>query len=189
MTVFDLLSDEQIGRLQKAAADARAVPVAYLKFDSGIWTIGSENVTDSQWLALTDLAEVGWKRFENNRVVEEVMVPILEHGNPPRPETFTDREQWAIGSGGWRKDPWSKQFSLPLLNEKTGKNVAFNATTVATKTAFSALLDDFVKNRRRQVVALSSEIVRIDGRDVREPRFEIVSHSENDKDSGDDIPF
>jgi hypothetical protein len=180
MPVFDLLGDEQIARLQKTAAEARAVPVAFFKFENSIWTMGGDNVTDSMWLALTDLAMVGWKRFEGKRVVEEFMRPIIENDNPPRPNTYTDRDQWPKGNGGWPMDPWSKQFALPLLNEKTGKIAIFNASTLAAKTAFSALLDDFAEKRRRQVVALSSEIVRVNDKDVHEPKFEIIEHSEND---------
>jgi hypothetical protein len=177
---FDLLTDEQIARMKKAAAEMKAVPVAFLKFDVAIWKLGGVDITDSHWLALTDLATTGWKRFENNQVVEKIMVPILEHGNLPRPNSFTDKKQWSQWDGGRPKDPWTKVFALLLQNEATSKIVEFEATSLPAKTAVSALIDDFVTRRRRQVVKLTSELRHVDGKDVHEPMFEIVAHSEDD---------
>lgn len=210
MAVFDLLDDKTINRIERHAAEAQAAPLAFLKYEGGIWKIGGENVTDSEWLAITDMTGIGWKLFIDNRVAEEHMVLALENDKPKRPDSHTDKDKWKVGSGGWRMDPWSLQLSLPLLNEKSGKVVKFNASSVTQKTAIGALLEDFASKRRRQVVALTSETVRIDGRDELHPVFEITAHSDNDtplkgftiekhevsdkpakskSDMGDDIPF
>lgn len=179
--LFDKLDEEQLLRFRKTADNARAVPVAFLKFDSGVWKIGGDDATDSTWLALVDQTNHSWKRFESRRVVEEVTTLVLDNEAPPRPNSHSDRDQWETGTGGWKQDPWSRQLILPLLNEQTKKVVLFTAGSVAGRVAVAALLEDFAENRRRQTVALTSELVRVDGRDIREPKFEILSHSENDE--------
>lgn len=179
-SLFDELDDTKIARFRKASDAAKAVPAAFLKFDSGIWKIGADDATDSTWLALTDQTASGWKRFENGRVAEEQMTLVLENEAPPRPNSHTDRDQWETGSGGWKKDPWSRQLVLPLLNVQTKKVALFTANSVAARIAVAALLDDFAENRRRQVVALTSELARVDGRDVHEPKFDVLERSEND---------
>jgi hypothetical protein len=179
MSIFDLMDDEAVDRVRKAATAAKTKLPAFLRFDSGVWTAAGIDVTGATWLALPDLATAGWKRFENRQVVEERMTLISEHGIPPRPDSFNDRESWRTGSGGRPMDPWSKQLALPLLNESTEKIAVFTASSVDGKIAIGEILDDFA-NRRRQVVTLSSETVRVDGKDVHEPKFVIVEHSEHD---------
>jgi hypothetical protein len=180
MAVFDLLDDKTINRIKKHAAEAQAAPPAYLKYEPGIWKIGGEDFTNSEWLAITDMTGIGWKLFIDNNVVEEHMVLALGNDKPRRPDSHTDKDKWKLGNDGRRKDPWSFQYSLPLLNEKSGKVVVFNASSVTQKTAISALLEDFARKRRRQIVSLTSETVRIDDKDLLHPVFEIIGHSEDD---------
>ena len=183
MAVFDLLDDKTISRIERHAAEAQAAPPAYLKYEPGIWKIGGEDFTNSEWLAIVDMTGIGWKLFIGSHVAEEHMVLVLENEKPKRPDSHTDRDKWQLGVGGWRKDPWSLQLSLPLLNEKSGKVAIFNASSVTHKTAIGALLEDFASKRRRQIVSLTSKTVRINGKDELHPVFEIIAHSD------DDTPF
>jgi hypothetical protein len=180
MSVFNSMSNEAINNIRRAAAEAQAKPVAFLRFDVGIWTMGGNDVTDSIWLALPDLVMIGWKRFEDRQVMEEIMKPISEDPSPARPKTFTNRDDWPLGNNGRPMDPWSKQLVLPLLNQKAGKIVVWTASSVAARMAIGVLLDDFASNRRRQVVTLSSEKVRDGNYDVHQPKLVIVEHSEHD---------
>ena len=71
MAVFDLLDDKTISRIERHAAEAQAAPPAYLKYEPGIWKIGGEDFTNSEWLAIVDMTGIGWKLFIGSHVAEE----------------------------------------------------------------------------------------------------------------------
>jgi len=181
MSVFDELDTKTIARIKRHAQEAQAVPLPYLKYEGGVWKIGADEVTDSLWVAATDMCAVGWTLFIDNQVAGEVFVSAFGNERPPRPKTHTDKTLWKkVGAAGWASDPWRPQYSLPLRNETSGQIALFKAGTAAAKAAIGKLLDDFVEKRRRPVVALTSTTARRNGRDEIDPVLEITDYVDDD---------
>lgn len=180
MSVFDELDSKSIDRLKRHAQEAQAAPLPFLKYEGGVWTIGAVQVTDSQWVAATDMCAVGWTLFIDNQPAGEVFVSALGSERPPRPKTHTDKSLWKVSAGGWRSDPWRPQYALPLRNEINGQIALFKAGTSVAKTAVGKLLEDFAEKRRRPVVVLTSTTVRRNDRDELDPVLEITDHVDDD---------
>lgn len=182
MSVFDELDATTIDRIKRHAHDAQAVALPFVKYEGGgVWKIGGEDVTDSLWVAATDMCAVGWTLFLDNQVAGELFVSALGYDRPPRPKTHTDRGLWKkAGATGWASDPWRPQYSLPLRNESSGQVVLFKAGTAATKGAIGKLLEDFAAKRRRPVVALTSITVRRNGRDEIDPVLDVTDYVDDD---------
>ncbi|MCK1638966.1 hypothetical protein IVA95_15490 [Bradyrhizobium sp. 157] len=174
MTAFDELDTKTIDRLKRHAQEAQATPLPFLNYEGSVWRIGGEQVTDSEWVVATDMCAVGWTLFHDNQIAGELYVSALGNEKPPRPKTHTDKSLWKVSAGGWRSDPWSLQYSLPLRNEISGQIVLFKASKSAAKAAVGKLLEDFADKRRRPRVVLTSTTVRRNGRDEIDPVFEII---------------
>ncbi|MGY4287739.1 hypothetical protein ACVWXO_006959 [Bradyrhizobium sp. LM2.7] len=181
MSVFDELDGKTINRIKRHAQDAQAASLPFLNYEGGVWKIGAEQVTDSEWVVATDMCAVGWTLFQDNQVAGELYVSALGHEKPPRPNTHTDKSLWKVNSGGWRSDPWSLQYSLPLRNEISGQIVLFKSGKSAAKAAVGTLLEDFAEKRRRPRVVLTSITVRRNGRDELDPVLEITDHVDDDQ--------
>jgi hypothetical protein len=180
MSVFDELDTKAIDRLKRHAQEAQTAPFPFLRYEGGVWTIGADQVTDSLWVAATDMCGVGWTLFINNQPAGEFFVSALESERPPRPDSHTDKSLWKRSPKGWLSDPWSLQYALPLRNEISGQIVLFKAGKSVEKTAVGKLLDDFAEKRRRPVVALTSTTVRRNGRDELDPVLEITDYVDDD---------
>jgi hypothetical protein len=137
-------------------------------------------MTDSLWVAATDMCAVGWTLFLDHKVAGELLVSALGNERPPRPTTHADKSFWKAGAGGWTSDPWRPQYSLPLRNEASGQIALFKAGTAVTKAAVGKLLADFAEKRRRPIVALTSTTVRRNGRDEMDPVLEITDYVDDD---------
>jgi hypothetical protein len=182
MSVFDELDANTVDRIKRHAQDAQAAPLPFLKWKGGgVWKIGADQVTDSLWVAATDMCAVGWTLFLDNQVAGEHFVSALGNDRPPRPKTHADKTQWKVSSGGWPSDPWSPQYSLPLRNQISGQVALFKAGNAATRAAVGKLLEDFAEKRRRPVVALTSIAVPRNGRDEIDPVFEITDYVDDDQ--------
>jgi hypothetical protein len=143
---------------------------------------GSEIITNETWLAMPDLAAMGWIRLSReNKVLERHFIPTLGNDKPDRPDSFTDRKKWELWPGTTReKDPWVFSQSMPFKNLETGKVIIFGGWKIGESVAMGELLADFKAKRRRQIVKLTS--IKRDGEEGLDPLFEIISRSEDDSD-------
>jgi len=91
MSVFDELDTKTIDRLKRRAQEAQATPLPFLNYEGGVWKIGGEQVTDSEWVVATDMCAVGWTLFHDNQIGGELYVSALGNEKPPRPKTHTDK--------------------------------------------------------------------------------------------------
>jgi hypothetical protein len=180
MSVFDELDAKTVDRIKRHAQEAQAASLPFLNYEGGVWKIGGDQVTDSEWVVATDMCAVGWTLFLNNQPAGEFFVSALGSERPPRPNTHTDKSLWKRHEKGWLSDPWSLQYLLPLRNESGGRIALFKAGKSAAKAAVGKLLDDFAEKRRRPVVVLTSTTARRNGHDEIDPVFEIVDYVDDD---------
>jgi hypothetical protein len=69
MNRFDEMSMEMKARLDAHGKKATAVSHPFLTFRDGLFLLSDKDVTDSEWVALTDRATVGWFLFIDNKLV------------------------------------------------------------------------------------------------------------------------
>jgi hypothetical protein len=178
-----LVTEQERERYRKAATRMQTSSLPFLIYKDGDFKLSGElePVTDSTWLALPDKIVVGRYLFLDNRVAEvhNYFLRDLDR-DPPRPDTFTDKEQWKKGSGDKPSDPWALQYTLYLVNTQTNRVVEFKATTVDTRAAVGRLLTDFQDTMRRPVVALRVK-PKPENINALMPDFEIVSYSDNEE--------
>jgi hypothetical protein len=69
--------------------------------------------------------------------------------------SFAEEDEWPRDGKGARRDPWSKQFFVPLLNVNDGSVVTFVTGTVGGRIAVGKLCDAYLSNdRKRPIVTL-----------------------------------
>jgi hypothetical protein len=179
MNRFDEMSMEMKARLDAHGKKATAVSHPFLTFRDGLFLLSDKDVTDSEWVALTDRATVGWFLFIDNKLVATRTVSILESDDPKRPNSHTDKTLWPLGSYNQRKDPWSRSWELPLMQRDGSRQiVVFKAGSEAARNAVGKLILDFSKVKRRPVIRLLTE-AKQDGRLI--PAFRIEGHVDDDE--------
>jgi hypothetical protein len=177
-----LLNEQERERFRKASARMQSASLPFMTYREGEFRLSGEPITGSEWLALPDKAVVGRYLFiEGNKLeAHEYFLRDID-GEPRRPNTFTDRSQWKLGSHNKPSDPWTApQYTLYLVNPATNKPVEFKGTTADTRAAIARLLDDFRGDMRRPIVALRV-IPRPENEKEKMPDFEIVSYSDNEE--------
>jgi hypothetical protein len=87
---------------------------------------------------------------------------------------------WPRDSKGKPRDPWTKQFFVPLISVNDGKLVTFVTPSVGGRIAIGKLCDAFLNNdRRRPIIKLdtssfkSKEYGKVDS-----PAFQIVGYED-----------
>jgi hypothetical protein len=185
MSKLDQLTEVQKQRLRQHAAKAQAVALPIVRYVDGRFKIGSSagvvDVTDADYIAVTDKIAAVWKLFQNGGVDELTRVYVLDDGVPKRPDGYNDRDQWKKDSKGKPNDPLSMQYEMPLITADDGRVVMFQASTILTKAIIGRLLDDFVATMRRPCVTLTVE-PNPDNKNQMVPDFTITSHSDDDSD-------
>ena len=100
-----------------------------LKFVKGTWSCGDDEVAEgTEFVAHIDQLMRGWIKFEDGKVVERIIGKVADGFKPPPREELSDadpkdwREKDADGNP---KDPWTKQWLLPLVSLETDDVVTF----------------------------------------------------------------
>jgi hypothetical protein len=100
-----------------AAVAAQAQEMRLLKFSKGNWLIGDDELSaDRLFIAHVHQLAHGWVKFIDGKVADQ-RVGIVANGFvvTDRSELGdTDRGQWEREPSGAPRDPWSKQYYLPL---------------------------------------------------------------------------
>jgi hypothetical protein len=159
MSRFDKLSDQEQARLKQAARKAGASSLPFILFKDGGFITGKKpdevDLVGVEFVALIDLASAGWTCFMHNRLLDSVMVDLLQDSMPPRPATLTDQVDWKVGTYGV---------------------LIFKARSEPTRKLVAELLADFIRTRRRPIIRLLVE--QEPRRTV--PKFYIIGHDESD---------
>ena len=169
--------------LEELAAEARNNIENALKFVKGEWTINDEKVTaGAEFVACVDHLVRGWIRFDDQKVAERILVRRSEKKQLPERDdlSFADESEWPRDNKGVPRDPWVKQFFIPLLSTNDGKLVTFVTGSVGGRIAVGKLCDAFLNNeRRRSIVKLDvSSFKSKDYGKVDSPAFRVIGFDE-----------
>jgi hypothetical protein len=87
-----------------------------LKFNKGTWEIGDDEVPEgAKYVAYIDEVARGWIKFLDKSVVDRRIVKVSA-GHPPKREELGDDDssQWETDEDGNPRDPWVKEWLLPM---------------------------------------------------------------------------
>jgi hypothetical protein len=176
------LSAQNVDPVEELAAEARSDLGDILKFVKGKWLIGDSEVPkNTEYVAHVDQLIQGWVRFDNKKIVERILARRTER-LPERDElSFTDEHGWPRDNKGAPRDPWVKQYYLPLVDTNEGAVVTFVTATVGGRMACGKVCDGYLNNdRRRPIVALDvSSFASKDYGKIDAPLFRIISFEED----------
>ena len=155
-----VISNNQSALANLAAVASQAQQMRLLKFVKGKWLIGDDDVsTDRQFIAHAHQLAHGWVKFSDRKVVEQ-RVGIVAEGfqMADRDELGdTDTSQWEIEDGK-PKDPWVKQYYLPVEDADTGELLTFVTGSQGGNSAIGKLTSQFVRNVRNGLPVVQLEI-------------------------------
>jgi hypothetical protein len=200
---LSIISNNQSALANLAAVASQAQQMRLLKFVKGKWLIGDDEVSaDRQFIAHAHQLVHGWVKFEDRKVVEQ-RVGIVADGFKlaERDELGdTDESRWGIENGE-PKDPWSRQYYLPLEDPETGELFTFVTGSKGGDTAIGRLTNQFLRNVRNGLPIVRLEIGfykhKQYGR-TEVPEFKVVGWTGasgnfapggGGRDMNDDIPF
>jgi hypothetical protein len=169
--------------VEELAAEARNNIENALKFVKGEWTINDEKAPDGvEFVAYIDHLVKGWIRFDDQKVAERILVRRGDKQRLPEREdlSYAEESDWPRDSKGKPRDPWAKQFFVPLLAVNDGKLVTFVTGSIGGRIAVGKLCDAFLNNdRKRPIIKLdissfkSKEYGKVDS-----PAFQIVGYED-----------
>src|SRR5262249_30177258 len=107
-----------------------------LKFSGkvGSWTSGAQGVEvpiGTRLAALVPELVVGFVKWRDGELIEQVMQPITETYDPKQLRASlgdTDPAQWPKGDDGRPEDPWREGALLPLKDLKTGAEYTYSTS-------------------------------------------------------------
>jgi hypothetical protein len=168
--------------VEELAAEARNNIENALKFVKGEWTINDEAVPDGiEFVACVDHLVRGWIRFDDQKVAERILVRRGDKQRlPDRDElSYAEEKDWPRDSKGKQRDPWVKQFYVPLIMDD-GKLVTFVTGSVGGRIAVGKLCEAFLNSGRKRPIAKldvgsfkSKEYGEVDS-----PAFQIVGYED-----------
>jgi hypothetical protein len=172
-----------IDPLEELAAEARNDLGTMLKFVKGRWMIGDDEVpAGTEFVVHIDHLVRGWIRFEDKKVVERILVRRGDKQRLPDRDdlSYASENDWPRDSKGKPRNPWAKQFFVPLLTVNDGKLVTFVTGSVGGRIAVGKLCDAFLSTeRKRPIIKLdigsfkSKEYGEVDS-----PAFQIVGYED-----------
>jgi hypothetical protein len=182
-----------------AAADEAGAQEEIMKFSKGKYLKGEVEVpAGSEFTVSIGCAAVGWTRMPiNNEKVERRIGRIVDGfvAEDRKDLGDLDESKWPVDSLGKRKDPWFKQWFLPLVNEETGETAVFAGGSIGAQRAVGNVLRICGRNPHKgnPVVALGVREYKHPqyGR-IASPEFTIVSWEKQPSlaaEMNDAIPF
>ena len=181
-----LLNPKQLKSLDNKAEQLRR-PTQHMKCDDRgeRFPIGEVDVKGAKAVAAIDWLINRRSLWVGNKSVEshDHLAVELNGKAPPRPNTFTKRENWKkYHSKGKETDPWGNiQTILPFITA-SGGIISFQANSAATRAAVGELVSAFIKSggKRRPIVQFTSAVNPETGESF--PVFRIVGFVEVNED-------
>jgi hypothetical protein len=91
-----------------------------LKFVKGKWKVGDDEVQiGTEYIAHIDQLAQGWIPFKNGEVVgDPIIVKVADGKKLPTRDELPDNnpKKWEKDDNGKPRDPWAKQWYLPLVS-------------------------------------------------------------------------
>jgi hypothetical protein len=159
VTTGSRLAPAKLDNFRREASEASSQLGALAKFVKGKWFVGDDEITNQRRIAHIDQLAKGWIKFRDNRIVEPRRVGKVADGfvMPEREELGdTDPCSWETDAAGNPRDPWVKQYFLPLSDPETGAVTVYVTGSVGGIGAIGALCGVFADNAEN-----GSPIVRL----------------------------
>ena len=182
------------------AADDAGSRDTRLKFKKGRFVTGKDDIeipAGGEYVAFMHGIECGWKKFQFGAVIDGPRGKVAAGFRPPTREDLGDNDpdQWEEENGRPR-DPWFLEYSLGLINVKSGQAYLFSTSSDGGKRAVGTLMRTFARNAHRGNPVIKLEAGSYPhkkfGR-VDEPKFTVVDWEQPQPSLGvelnDRIPF
>jgi hypothetical protein len=144
--------DNELAALANAAKENTKQRAPLLKFNKGVWQLGTEKTkvpSGTRYTAVLSEMVHGWANFAEKdyrvgRAVDHSFVP------PKREELSSlDKEEWPPSKvTGEPTDPWNQVIYLPLVAEDDGARVLFTTTSNTGRDVCWQLVNQVVKAKR-----------------------------------------
>ena len=151
--------DREIDAYDDFVGEAGIIFSDLLKFNKGEWKCGDEPVPEgTQYAALVFDSRRGYVYFENGKPVRFNIGLVREGFKMPTRESLgdTDENYWPTNKRGEPQDPWSKQYSMPMINIETGETVCFVTGSMGGEQAVRELTSRYRPKARTSEVPLVS---------------------------------
>jgi hypothetical protein len=187
------LTTGALSHFQRLAAETSTCG-AIIKFDKGQWLVGDDEITSSRRVAHVDQLARGWTKFENGKRTERRIGKVADGFEMSKREDLgdSDETQWPKDISGKVRDPWVRQYLLPLRDPDTNAIAVYVTGSIGGTSAIGALLDVFCRNVQNGLpivrLAVGSYKHKDYGR-VLTPELQVVGWTGVKDDLQDDIPF
>jgi hypothetical protein len=159
-----------------------------LKFDKGDWLAGKDGTeipAGTRLVAIMPSLLVGWIKWEDNHVVDEIMGLIAEGQPLPKRAALgdTDKALWACDDKGAQRDPWQLTNKLILVAADGDEQIyTFSTQSKGGRDAVAELCKAYGKRIRQvsdelPIIALESGSYLHSDRQigrVKTPELEVV---------------
>jgi hypothetical protein len=176
----DLMINDETALSHFAQVAVQAQEARLLKFIKGKYLSGEDEVSPGrEYIAHVSQLVHGWIKFDDCKVVEQRVGPVAEGYNPcPRDHLGDiDKSKWEVDGSGARRDPWTRQYYLPIEDAETGELLTYVTGSRGGNAAIGRLCSHFVRNVKRGLpiirLAVSSYKHKSYGR-IEVPEFPIV---------------
>jgi hypothetical protein len=136
----------------EAAAEAGSDLGRLLKFVKGEWQIGDDTVAENtEYIAHVDQIARGWIKFADGKVVDQIIGKLADSFKVPQREELSDNDpaQWnEKDANGNPRDPWVKQWLLPMVSVDTSDVVTFVTSSKGGAAAIGSLCRVYGNKKR-----------------------------------------
>lgn len=144
--------NNEVDRIARAAAKGGGNRL--MKFKKGEFFVGSNNVPLGQkFIAYCGDWRRGWRRWENNEVIEDRVGRVAdETSDPPDRDDLDcqDKTYWKRSpTNGEPEDPWQFENQLPLEDAETHKSFLFVSAALGGKIGVSILCTRWAREMQR----------------------------------------
>jgi hypothetical protein len=141
----------------EAAAEAGGEFGRILKFVKGEWQIGEDTVPEgTEYVAYLDQLLRGWVQFADGAVVDRRIERVATGVKLPNREELgnTDPQQWEKDDSGVARDPWVKQWFLPMTSVETDDCAVFITGSRGGSAAIGSLCRVYGRTDRKGLLPI-----------------------------------
>lgn len=142
----------------KVAAEAGSNPFGkLLKFVKGKWEIGDDEIPlGTEFVAHIDQLHRGWTKFKDGEVVDSILVKVADGNDLPEREELDDLDQtkWERDGDGKPRDPWVKQWYLPLVSLDVGDVCTFVTSSAGGNSCIANLCRIYGNQQRKDLLPI-----------------------------------
>ena len=117
------LTPAKLDNFKKLAQETSSNQLGVLtKFVKGRWQTGDDEITNQKRVAHVDRLAKGQIKFSEGKIVERRVGKVANGFQMPKREELgdTDEHSWETDASGNPRDPWVRQYFLPLSDLETG---------------------------------------------------------------------